>query len=592
MLTELRVRNFAIIEQLTLPLARGFNVLTGETGAGKSIIVGALGLLLGERASTDVVRTGADRAIVEGTFDVADRPELVTLLDDRGIDVDEATVVLKREVAAAGRARAWVNGTPVTAAILSEIGRLLVNVHGQHEAQTLLDPDAQRGILDAFAGATAQAAAVRTAHAALAAARAEIADLSRRRADAERRADYLRHVVREIEEARLTEGEDVRLEDEARRLEHAEELRSLAQGAYGALEGDEEAVLTRLGQMQRALAAILRIDPSRARLQELYDNGFYAIEELARELEEYEGSIDLDPARLEEVRRRRDLIFRLVKKYGGSLAEVLQTGTASRAELDLVDSAGLDLRALETREREADERLRSAASELSALRQSAAARLARAVDDVLPSLGMPDGHFAVNLLPADEVGPTGAEAVEFRVSLNVGHDARPLSRVASGGELSRVMLALKTILARLDAVPTLIFDEVDAGIGGKVGLQVGDTMRRVAAHHQVFAITHLPQIAARAHHHILVAKGAKGGVTTADVAVLENGRRVTEIARMLGGDPESDISRAHAAELLETASADQAAALADAAAARRDGPKSRRPRKDAGRAEATEGGRA
>ena len=591
MLTELRVRNFAIIEQLTLPLARGFNVLTGETGAGKSIIVGALGLLLGERASTDVVRTGADRAIVEGTFDVADRPELVTLLDDRGIDVDEETVVLKREVAAAGRARAWVNGTPVTAAILSEIGRLLVNVHGQHEAQTLLDPDAQRGILDAFAGATPQAAAVRTAHAALAAARAEIADLSRRRADAERRADYLRHVVREIEDARLTEGEDVRLEDEARRLEHAEELRSLAQGAYGALAGDEEAVLTRLGQMQRALAAILRIDPSRARLQELYDNGFYAIEELARELEEYEGAIDLDPARLEEVRRRRDLIFRLVKKYGGSLAEVLQTGIAARAELDLVDSAGLDLRALETREREADERLRSAASELSALRQAAAARLARAVDDVLPSLGMPDGHFAVLLLPTDDVGPTGAEAVEFRVSLNVGHDARPLSRVASGGELSRVMLALKTILARLDAVPTLIFDEVDAGIGGKVGLQVGDTMRRVAAHHQVFAITHLPQIAARAHHHILVAKGAKGGVTTADVAVLENGRRVAEIARMLGGDPESDISRAHAAELLETAGADRAAALADASA-RRDGPKSRRPRKDAGRAEAADGGRA
>ena len=553
MLTELRVRNFAIIEQLTLPLARGFNVLTGETGAGKSIIVGALGLLLGERANTDVVRTGADKALVEGTFDVSDRPELSSLLDARGIDVEESTVVLKREVAAAGRARAWVNGTPVTAAALSEIGRLLVNVHGQHEAQTLLDPDEQREILDAFAGAQQQAAAVRAAHAALAAVRHDITELRRRKADAERRADYLRHVVREIEDARLVEGEDARLDEEARRLEHAEELRSLASGAAGALDGDEDAVLTHLGAVQRALASITRIDPSRARLQELFDSGYYALEELARELEEYEAGVELDPERLEEVRRRRDLLFRLMKKYGGTLGEAIETGTKARAELDLVESADLDLRALEQREGEAGARLAESAAELSTMRRSAAARLGRAVDEVLPSLGMADGHFVAVLVPLPDVGASGAEDTEFRVALNVGHDARPLSRVASGGELSRVMLALKTILARLDQVPTLIFDEVDAGIGGKVGLQVGDTMRRVAAHHQVFAITHLPQIAARAHHHILVAKGARGGVTTADVAVLVGEQRITELARMLGGDPESDISRAHAAELLETA---------------------------------------
>ena len=553
MLTELRVRNFAIIEQLTLPLARGFNVLTGETGAGKSIIVGALGLLLGERANTDVVRTGTDKALVEGTFDIADRPELAALLDQRGIDVDESTVVLKREVAAAGRARAWVNGTPVTAAVLSEIGRLLVNVHGQHEAQTLLDPDEQRDILDAFAGAQPQATAVRTTHSALAAVRHDIAELRRRKADAERRADYLRHVVREIEEARLVDGEDVRLDEEARRLEHAEELRTLASAAAGALDGTEEAVLTHLGAVQRALASITRIDPSRGRLQELFDSGYYALEELARELEEYEAAVELDPERLEEVRRRRELLFRLTKKYGATLGEVSETGAKARAELDLVESADLDLRALEQREREATARLGESAAELTALRRSAASRLGRAVDEVLPSLGMADGNFVAVLLPLTEIAPSGAEAAEFRVALNVGHDARPLSRVASGGELSRVMLALKTILARLDQVPTLIFDEVDAGIGGKVGLQVGDTMRRVAAHHQVFAITHLPQIAARAHHHILVAKGARGGVTTADVAVLLTEARIAEIARMLGGDPESDISRAHAAELLEMA---------------------------------------
>ena len=554
MLTELRIRNFAIIESLTLPLARGFNVLSGETGAGKSIIVGALGLLLGERASADLIRTGTDRATVEGVFDVQGRAELTRMLDERGIDLDdEARVVLKREISAAGRARAWVNGTTVTAGVLAEIGRMLVNLHGQHEAQTLLDADSQRRILDAFGGATEPAEAVREAHEALTGVKREIADLAARKAEAERRADYLRHVVREIEEARLVEGEDARLEDEGRRLEHAEELRGLAAGMTSMLEGEEDTVLQRLAQVQRALASIQRIDPSLQRLQELFDSGFYALEELHRELEEYEGSVELDPERLGEVQRRRDLIYRLTKKYGPTLADVIETGRRSRAELDLVDSAGLDLRQLEARRDAAESRLADVAARLTELRAAAAERLGGAVDDVLPELGMPDGRFRAALVPRGDIGPFGAEEIEFRVALNVGHDARPLARVASGGELSRVMLALKTILARLDRVPTLVFDEVDAGIGGRVGLQVGETMRRVAAHHQVFAITHLPQIAARGHHHILVAKGARGGVTTADCRVLDGDERVTEVARMLGGDPESEVSRAHARELLESA---------------------------------------
>ena len=554
MLTELRVKNFAIIESLTLPLARGFNVLTGETGAGKSIIVGALGLLLGERASADLVRTGADKATVEGTFDMGEGGELAALLDERGIDADDGLLVLKRELSAAGRARAWANGTTVTAGVLAEIGRLLVSLHGQHEAQTLLDGDSQRLILDAFSGATERARSLAQAHRHLAQVQAEIRDLARRRRDAEQRADYLRHVAQEIEAAKLVEGEDVRLEDEARRLEHAEELRALVEGMRSTLDsGDDDAVLARLGHLHRALAGLQRIDPSTGRLQELYDAAYYALEELSREVEEYELGIDLDPARLGEVQQRRDLLFHLTKKYGASVADVLETGRAAREELDLVDSAGLDLRQLEQREEAARDALREEATALSALRADGAARLAGAVDQVLPELGMPDGHFAVALVPLDETGVNGAEDVEFRVRLNVGHEARPLHRVASGGELSRVMLALKTILARLDHTPTLIFDEVDAGIGGRVGLQVGETMRRVAAHHQVFAISHLPQLAARAHHHILVSKGARGGVTTADVVILEGDARVAEVARMLGGDPESDVSRAHARELLESA---------------------------------------
>lgn len=574
MLTELRIRNFAIIESLTLPLATGFNVLSGETGAGKSIIVGALGLLLGERASADVIRTGADRATVEGVFDVGERPEIHALLDAKGIDVDEPLVVLKREVTA-GRARAWINGTTVNAGLLADVGRLLVNLHGQHEAQTLLDPESQRRILDAFAGASDLAALVQTAHSELHAVLRDIMDLTKRRQDAERRADYLRHVVKEIDDAHLTEGEDVRLEDEARRLENAEELRALASGLASALDGDEDTILQKLAAISRPLSTIQRVDPTLTRLQESFDAAYYALEALARELDDYQDTVDLDPERLEEVRRRRDLLFRLTKKYGATLADVIRTGAEARGELDLVDSAGLDMRQLESRERAARDALALHAQALTARRRDAAARLAAAVDDVLPDLGMPDGHLSVELRPLREIGASGAEDVEFRVTLNVGHEPRPLARVASGGELSRVMLALKTILARVDHVPTLVFDEVDAGIGGRVGLQVGETMRRVAGHHQVFAITHLPQIAARAHHHILVSKGARGGVTTADVAVLDGDARVAEIARMLGGDPESDVSRAHARELLESAADEREPVVAAVA----ETP--RRPRKRA-----------
>ena len=572
MLAELRIKNFAIIESLSLPLARGFNVLSGETGAGKSIIVGALGLLLGERASTDLIRTGADRATVEGVFEIGEHPEITRMLDEHGIDADEPLVVLKREIVASGRTRAWVNGGTVSATLLAEIGRHLVNLHGQHEAQTLLDAESQRRILDVFAGATETAAQTRGAFESLAAARREIADLVRRKAEAERRADYLRHVAKEIDEAKLIDGEDARLEDEARRLENAAELRTLASSIASAIDGEDEAVLTILGGVERHLSSIQRIDPALAKLQELYDSAYYNLQALARELEEYEASMDLDPARLDEVRSRRDLLFRLTKKYGATVTDVIETGRRTREELDLVDSAGLDLRQLEAREREAQARLQERASALSDLRRAAAKRLAGSVDQVLPDLGMPDGHFAVRLQPLAQPGPSGAEDIEFRVSLNVGHEERALSRVASGGELSRVMLALKTILARLDHVPTLVFDEVDAGIGGRVGLMVGETMRRVAAHHQVFAITHLPQIAARAHHHILVAKGARGGVTTADVTVLTGPDRVSEVARMLGGDPESDVSRAHAQELLDSAAVPELAA-----AGANGGPPPQRP---------------
>ncbi len=552
MLTELRIKNFAIIESLTLPLSPGFNVLSGETGAGKSIIVGALGFLLGERGNADLIRTGSDKATVEGVFDVSDSKAIESIADERGVDLEDEVLVLKREISSAGRGRAWANGSPVTATVLGEIGRMLVNLHGQHEAQALLDGESQRGILDEFGGAASQALVVRDAYTELASVRREIASITSRRADAERRADYLRHVVREIEEAKPIAGEDTKLEDEARVLENADELKTIAE-SVSAMLSEEDGAIERLASVNRSLGSIQRIDSSAARFQELFDAGFYALDELARAISDYASSVDLDPERLASVRRRREVLYTLTKKYGPSLDDVIEMGRKSRAELDLVDSAAFDIAQLAARERSAQERMATEAKRLTTLRGTAAKKLAKAVDALLPELGMTGGKFSVVLVPKQAIDEHGAEDVEFRVALNVGHDARPLARVASGGELSRVMLALKTILARADEVPTLVFDEVDSGIGGKVGLQVGDTLRRVAEHHQVFAISHLPQIAARAHNHIVVAKAAKGGVTTADVTVLNGTDRVHEIARMLGGDPDSKLSRAHAKELLETA---------------------------------------
>jgi DNA repair protein RecN (Recombination protein N) len=416
-------------------------------------------------------------------------------------------------------------------------------------------PEAQRDILDAFGGATGDAGAVRAAWDALAAVRSDIHDLDKRRKAAEQRADYLRHVAREIADARLVDGEDDRLADEARRLSHIEELRLHAGHMTEAIDGEESGALRQLGAAQRALDAAVRLDPGLEPLREMLDGAFAQLQELAREVAEYESGLDADPGRLAEVEGRRDLIFRLARKYGGSVESTLTSLREASAELDLLDTAALELGSLSQRAVRAESALGEAARTLSVKRKAAATRLEREMDALLPELGMTGGRFTVALTERLDVDGSGAEGVEFLVALNVGHDARPLSRVASGGELSRVMLALTTILARLDRVPTLVFDEVDSGIGGRVGLSVGDTMRRVAAHHQVLAITHLPQIASRAHQHIVVSKAAKGGVTTADLLVAEGEDRVHEIARMLGGDSESETSRAHARELLEGSAA-------------------------------------
>ena len=553
MLTELRIRNLAVIESVTLPVAPGFNVLSGETGAGKSIIVGALGLLLGERSSADVVRGGADRAVVEGVFDATGNRPLAAMLEERGIEAEDGLLVLRREVGAGGKSRAWINDVTVTTTALASVGRLLVNLHGQHESQALLDDDAQRDVLDALAGATDVATAVRDAHAELEAIRSSITDLSRRREEAAKRADYLRHVAREIDAARLVAGEEERLDDEARRLTHAVELRAQVAQAMDAIEDGDAGAIHALGAARRAVQAALRLDPAASSLCETIDQALVTLQELARDLAAYDATLDSDPERLAEVDRRRDQVSRVTRKHGGSVDAAIAALREARAELEVLDTAAVDLRDLTAREESARSALAAQAARLSKLRQKASRKLASEVEALLPDLGLPGGRFLVQLEPTEVITAAGAERVEFRVALNVGHDARPLARTASGGELSRVMLALKSILARLDQVPTLVFDEVDAGIGGTVALRVGDSLRRLAEHHQVLVITHLAQVAARAHHHVVVAKGAKGGVSTADISVVQRDDRVAEVARMLGGDPSSKVSRAHARELLDAA---------------------------------------
>ncbi len=560
MLLELRLRNVAVIEAVTLPLAGGLNVLTGETGAGKSLIVGALGLLLGERAAADRIRAGQDRATVEATFDARGLDEVRAWLDARGIDAEDETLILKREVSSAGRSRAWVNGTAVTVAVLRALGAQLITVHGQHEAQQLLDAAAQRSVLDAYAGATEQAARVSSAHARVLAVREQRAALEARRVAASQRADYLRFLVDEIDSAKLQPGEDEQLDAEHRRLAHAEELRRTAEEIVGTLQGDDGAVLDRLGSVQRALGTLQRIDPSLERLQASSDAAYYALDELARELATYADGIEADPLRLREVDTRRALLHALLRKHGPTVSDVLATAEQARAELALVDDIESARATVERALQQALTEHAAAATELTTLRTAAAATLREAVSALLPELGMVDGRFLVQLTTLAEAGAYGAEQVQFLVALNAGMAPGPLDRVASGGELARVMLAVSTVLARLQAVPTLVFDEVDAGVGGAVAWQVGALMRRVAAHHQVLAISHLAQIAACAHHHVVVRKARTDGFTTSDTETVQDDARVLELARMLGGDAEREVSRAHAREQLE-----RGAAIGDAA---------------------------
>jgi len=571
-LTELRVRDLAVIADVTLPLAPGLNVLTGETGAGKSMLVDALALLLGERASSDVVRPGAQKTVIEGAFEFtsAALSRLLPPFAALGVEAEEGRLVLKREISGEGRSRAWVNGSPTTVTVLAQLGALLVDLHGQHETQSLLRADAQRDMLDAYADAAVERTAVRDTHERLRDLERREEELTARREDVRRKADYLRHVVDEIERAAPRNGEAETLEVEAKRLAHADELGRLSRELEQALDTAGLARATKL------LGGLTRLDPSVAKWQELLDGAFAHVEELAQAARDYGAAIESDPRRLGAVEERRDVLFRLVQKYGPTLPDVLATRDRATHELELLDTADLDLRQIAEQRATAAAEFTRACTALSAKRTRGAERLAQAVNELLPPLGMPGGRFLVRLQPRTTHHAHGAEDVSFEVTLNVGMDARPLAKVASGGELSRLMLALKVVLAQHDAVPTLVFDEVDQGIGGEVGGRVGEALASVAQAtsegRQALVITHLPQIGAYAHHHLVVAKGARGGIATSDVQVVTGEGRTRELARMLG-DPDMRTALSHAAELLRKAS------VSGAARADTPSPRGRAPRR-------------
>jgi DNA repair protein RecN (Recombination protein N) len=538
MIELLRIEQLALVDRVELEFGPGLNVVTGETGAGKSVVLGALGLLAGARTSAGAIREGADQAAVEAVFRTDRLPELEAELAERGLPVDDHELVVRRTLARSGRSRAQVGGCLVPISALAELFAGRIEISSQHQSQALLRPEIQSRVLDEFGGLRERGARIRSGVSAL---RARAEEITHLRGDAEERArreDFLAFQVGEIDEARLEVDEVERISAEHGRLVHAERLRSEAYGAVARLTGDPA-----------------RFDATLAPLAERLWVAQTDLGDAAAELERYAAGVEADPARLAWLEERIAQIERLRRKYGATTEEIL--AYRDRAARDLASLAGSDdrLRKLES-EREAEfARVAREAAALGKGRRRAAKKLAALVEEALAELAMPAARFEAVFQPVEPApgipcGPKGAEAPEFRFSANTGEPPRSLRQVASGGELSRVFLALKNVLRRADAGMVLVFDEVDAAIGGRVADRVGAALGELGGDHQVLCITHLPQIAARGQCHFQVAKFEAGGRTEITVDLLDRERRVEEIARMAGGEVISEATRRHARSLL------------------------------------------
>lgn len=550
-LVSLRIRNLALVEDLTWQPGAGLAAITGETGAGKSLLIGALQLLLGERADKSLIRTGADSCTVEAVFEVAGAKELDVWLEEQGAEsCADGELLLKRTFSTTGSGRQFLNGSACTLAALKVLGDRLVDLHGPHDHQSLFSREAQTKVLDAYAGANEVASAFAVAHREQARLAGEVARLHGLEQDAALRRDMLAHAAKEIAAAKLQPGEEEEVMSRLRAAGSSQRLIELGAQMQSALGADGE------GGMRVALAEAVRAGRELARLDEAAGAILSSLEDVAgrvtdleNEVRHYAERIDADPATLRELEERADLLQSLKRKYGGTMEEVMARGEQAAKDLEDIETRGERIAELQKEQVAMASKATKLAKSLSAARAKAAPSLTKAVTKELRELGFLRAEFGVQLELLDEARSLGAELAEFEFAPNPGESAKPLRAIASSGEISRVMLALKSVLAGQDGVPLLVFDEIDANVGGEVAVKVGQKMRELSKAHQVLCITHLPQVAAAAHRQFAVTKEFDGTRTTTAVGELSGAERVAELARMLGGQ-DSKSALAHARSLL------------------------------------------
>jgi len=552
MLRELRISDFAIVSSAGVEFGPGLTCLTGETGAGKSILVDALGLALGGRSDAAMVGPGGS-ATVEALFDVSGVPAASSALEEMGLHAEDGELIVRRVVGANGRSRAYINGSLVNVSALQAVGGLLVDIHGQHEHQSLLRVETHIELLDVHLGLEGLKDEYGAAYEKRGELGARLDDIVSRERERAQRLDLIRFQAGEIDEAGLADGEEAGLEEERARLANADRLISLSHEGIEALRDAEPSALSLAASALESVKSVAELVEGQAETLKLLETAMISMEEASALLRDFASGLEPDPERLAEVEDRLDLIKRLKKKYGDTVAAVLAHRSEIGIELEGLEYADEEAEVLKKRLKEAEAEVGRLAKRLGDARRKGASGFCKEVMKELSSLGMPKAEFEVGFEALESPGPKGAERAEFLFSANPGTGPRPLSKVASGGELSRVMLALKVVLSREDGVPTLVFDEVDSGIGGRTATVVGEKLKAAAKNRQVLCITHLPQVASCAREHVSVSKRTERGKTAVELTRLDGEGRVAELARMLGGD-DSDTASAHARELVRQGS--------------------------------------
>jgi DNA repair protein RecN (Recombination protein N) len=548
MLTLLKIRNLALVDELSWELGGGLIGVTGETGAGKSVIVGALKLVLGERADKGLIRSGEETCTVEAVFKLGSVEEVNGILDEHGVDACEENELIIRRVVGSGTNRQFVNNSAVTLAMLKALGERLVDLHGPHDHQSLLSVERQLGMLDSYAGALDALRDYRATWKGWRAKADEHAELVRAERASEQELTLLRHQIEEIESAAVRPEEEREIEERYRRASNASRLLEVAGLAAGLLGGEDGGILGQLAEVQRLTRDLVRYDPAVIEVVGGLDAAVVEIQELERGLADYVGELEIDPAEARALEGRIHIFETLKRKYGPTLAEVVEHGREAAARLDAIENRGERLEALEAEVKVLRGQLEERGVLLGRLRRKAAPKLAREIAGQLKDLGFRQSVFEVHLL-AGEAGPHGLEAVDFQFGPNPGEPMKPLRQIASSGEVSRVMLAVKSALAEQDATPLMVFDEIDANVGGEIARAVGMKMAVLGERHQVIAITHFPQVAAVAARHFVVEKEVSAGRTRSMMRRVEGSGRVDELVRMLGGGGAS--ARAMAESLLE-----------------------------------------